>query len=67
MVDVVQHHLPLLGGDASLQDSSVALFIELFPNDNKRLGMVCDPSCFRLVDREHLADDAIEVWGSPVG
>jgi hypothetical protein len=45
----------------------VALFVELFPDDDERLGVVCDPSCFRLVDQERLADEAINVWGSLVG
>jgi hypothetical protein len=66
-VDVVQQHLSLLDGDASLQDPCVALFVELFPNDNERLDVACDPSCFCLVDQECLADEAIEVWGSLVG
>jgi hypothetical protein len=60
-VDVVQQHLHLLDGDAPLQDSSVALFVELFPDDDERLGIVCDPSCFHLVDRERLTDEAIDV------
>jgi hypothetical protein len=66
-VDVVQQHLSLLGGDASLHDPYVALFVELFHDDNERLDMACDPSCFCLVDQERLADEAIKVWGSPVG
>jgi hypothetical protein len=24
---------------------------------------MCEPPCFHLVSREHLADEAIEVWG----
>jgi hypothetical protein len=66
-VEVVQQHLPLLGGDASLQDSCVALFVELFSSDNERHGTVCDPMCFHLVSRERFTDEAIEVWGSLVG
>jgi hypothetical protein len=66
-VDVVQQHLSLLGGDASLQYSSVAPFVDFIPYDNERLGMTCDLSCFCLIDRECLMDEAIEVWGSLVG
>jgi hypothetical protein len=32
---IAQQLLPLLGGDASLQDSRAALFIELLPDDNE--------------------------------
>jgi hypothetical protein len=67
MVDVVQQHLSLPSGDASPQHSSVALFVEFFPNNNERLSTTCDPSCFCLVDWERLTDEAIEVWGSLVG
>jgi len=66
-MDVFQQVLPLLSGDATLQDSGVAALIELPFNDDKGLGVTREPSCLRLVGREHLMAEVIEIRCSPVG
>ena len=66
-MDVFQQVLPLLGGDAALQDSSEAVLVELPFDDDEGLGMTREPSGLHLVDREHLMEEAIEIRFSPVG
>ena len=58
--------LPLLDGDAALQDSSEAALVELPFDDDEGLGMTPEPSGLHLVGREHLVEEAIEIRRSPV-
>ena len=66
-MDVFQQVLPLLGGDATLQDSSVAVLVELPFDDDEGLGATHEPPGLCPVGREHLVEEAIEIRCSPVG
>ena len=66
-MDVFQQVLPLLGGDTTLQDSCVAALVELPFDDDEGHGATCEPSGLRLVGREHLVEEAIEIRCSLVG
>ena len=66
-MDVFQQVLPLLSGDATLQDSGVAVLVELPFDDDEGLGVTREPSGLRLIDREHLVEEAIEIRCSLVG
>ena len=66
-MDVFQQVLSLVGGDATLQDSSVAALVELPFDDDEGLGVMREPSGLCLVSREHLVEEAIEIRCSPVG
>ena len=48
-VDVSQQLLPLFDGDAALQDSSVALLVELTLNNNEGLGTMRELLGLRFV------------------
>ena len=50
-VDITHQLLPLFDGDAALQDSSVALPIELALNNDKGLGATREPSSLYFVHR----------------
>ena len=45
----------------------MAVLIELPFDDDKGLGAMREPSGLRLVGREHLMEEAIEIRCSPVG
>ena len=60
-MDVFQQVLPLLSGDATLQDSGVAVLVELPFDDDEGLGATHEPSGLCLVGREHLMEEAIEI------
>ena len=66
-MDVFQQVLSLVGGDATLQDSSVAALVELPFDDDEGLSVTHEPSSLRLVGREHLVAEAIEIRCSLVG
>ena len=48
-MDIAQQMLPLLEGDAALQDLGVASLVEFVFHKNKGLGVTCEPSGFYLV------------------
>ena len=50
-VDITQQVLPLLDGDAMLQDPGVASFIEFVLHKNKGFGVACEPLSLHLVCR----------------
>ena len=62
-----QQVLPLLGGDVALQDSGAAVLVELSFDDDEGLGAMREPLGLRLVGREHLVEEAIEIRCSLVG
>ena len=66
-MDVFQQVLPLLGGDAALQDFDEAALVELPFDDDEGLGAMREPSGLLLVGREHLMEEAIEIRCSLVG
>ena len=60
-VDIAQQKLPLFDGDANLQDPDVASFVEFTFYKNEGLGATCEPSSFRLVRRQHIMEEVVEV------
>ena len=50
-MDITQQKLPLLDGDAELQDPGVASSVELALYKNEGLGAMCEPSSSYLVCR----------------
>ena len=56
-----------VSGDATLQDSGVAVLVELPFDDDEGLGATHEPSGLCLVGREHLVEEAIEIRCSLVG
>ena len=66
-MNVFQQVLPLLSSNAMLQDSGVATLVELPFDDDEGLSATREPSGLRLVGREHLVEEAIEIRCSPVG
>jgi len=65
-MEVFQQILPLLGRDAVLQDFGEATYVELPFDDDEGLGATREPSGHRLISREHLVEEAIEIRCSPV-
>ena len=55
-VDITQQALPLLNGDAALQDPGVASFVEFALHKNEGFGTACKPSSLRLVRRQHVME-----------
>jgi hypothetical protein len=66
-VDIFQQALPLLDGDAALQDLGVASFVKFPLNNDERLGTVCELLSLRFVSWEDLVEEAIEIRCPPVG
>ena len=66
-MDITQQLLPLLDGDAVLQDPRVVPPIEFAINNGKGLGATCEPPSLRLVRRLRLAEEVIEVRRPLVG
>ena len=66
-VDITQQLLPLFDGDAALQDPGVALPVELTLNNDKGLGMTCEPLSLRFVHWQRLTEEVVEVRRPPVG
>ena len=60
-VDIAQMKLPLLDGDKELQDPGVASLVEFTFYKNEGLGATCEPSSFRLVRRQHIMEEVVEV------
>ena len=50
-----------------LQDFGVAALVELPFDDDEGLGATREPSGLRLIGRERLVEEAIEIRCSPVG
>ena len=48
-MDITQQLLALFNGDATLQDPSVTSPVELALNNDKGLGMTCEPLCLHFV------------------
>ena len=48
-MDIAQQTLPLVGGDAALQDPGVASHVEFTLHKNKGLGAMCEPLSLHLV------------------
>ena len=65
-VDITQQVLPLLNGDATLQDPGVASSVEFALHKNEGFGAACEPSSLRLVRRQRLMELVVEVECSPV-
>jgi hypothetical protein len=55
-MDVLQKQLPVLDGDAVLEDVGVAFLVEIPINDNEGLSPVREPPSLRLIGREHLTE-----------
>ena len=64
-VDIAQQMLPLLGGDAALQDLSVPSLVEFALHKNKGLGATCEPSGLCLVHQQRILEEVVEV-GHPL-
>ena len=60
-MDIAQQALPLLNGDAALQDPGVASFVEFALYKNKGLGTTCEPSSLRLVHRHRVMEEVVKV------
>ena len=65
-MDITQQLLLLFDGDAALQDPSVALPVELTLNNDKGLGMMCEPPSLCFVLRWCLTEESVEVRRPPV-
>ena len=65
-VDITQQLLPLLDGDAALQDPGVALPVEFAINNGKGLGATCEPPSLCLVRWQRLTEEVVEVRHPPV-
>ena len=65
-VDIVQQALPLLNGDAELQDPGMASFVEFALYKNEGLGTMRESSSFRLVHWQRVMEEVVEVECSPV-
>ena len=65
-MDIAQQKLPLFDGDTELQDPGVALFVEFAFHKNEGLGVMCEPSSFRLVHRQRVMEEVVEVERSLV-
>ena len=65
-VDIAQQKLPLFDGDAELQDPGVASFVEFTFYKNEGLGTTCEPSSLRLVHRQRVMKEVVEVEHSLV-
>ena len=65
-MDVAQQLLPMLDGDAALQDLCVALLVEFTLYKNEGLGAACEPSSFHLVRRQCVTEEVVKVECSPV-
>ena len=66
-VDITQQLLPLFDGDAALQDPGVASSVELALNNDKGLGVMCEPSSLHFVRRQRLTEEVVEVRRPLVG
>ena len=66
IMDIAQQALPLLNGDAALQDPGVASFVEFALYKNEGLGVTCEPSSFRIVHWQCVMEEVVEVECSPV-
>jgi hypothetical protein len=65
-MDILQQLLPLFGRDTTLQDLGVTPLVELPFDDDEGLSMACEPSGLRLVSRECLAEEVVEIRHTPV-
>ena len=65
-VDIAQPKLPLFDGDTELQDPGVASFVELALYKNEGHGATCEPLSFRLVRRQRVTKEVVEVECSPI-
>ena len=65
-VDIAQQALPLLNGDAALQDPGVASFVEFAFYKNKGLDAMHEPSSFRLVCWQRVVEEVVDVERSLV-
>ena len=65
-VDINQQLLSLLDGDASLQDSRVASFVELLSDEDIRFGSSSQPMCLHLVIGEDIAEKVIQLGLPPI-
>ena len=65
-VDINQQLLSLLDGDASLQDSRVASFVELLSDEDKKFGSSSQPTCLHLVIGEDVTEEVIQVGPPPI-
>jgi hypothetical protein len=65
IVDILKQPPPLFSRDAALQDLGVTLLVKFSLDDDEGLCMVHDPLGLRLIHRELLIDEAIEV-GDPL-
>ena len=63
---VAQERLALLDGNASLQDPSDTLLVELTVDEDEGFGATRGASCFRLIRWEPLTDEPVEVDLAPV-
>ena len=65
-VDIAQQKLPLFDGDTELQDPGVAPFVEFFLYKNEGFGVMCKSSSLRLIHRQCVTEEVVEVDCSTV-
>ena len=65
-VDINQQLLSLLDGDASLQDSHVASFVELLSDEDVRFGPSSQPTRLCFVIGEDVVEEVIQVRPPPI-
>ena len=65
-VDIAQQPLPLFDGDAVQRDPSVASLVEFILDKDKRLGATRETPSLRLVRRQRLTEEVVEVGRPPV-
>ena len=66
-VDISQQLLPLFDLDAALQDSGVALLVELPLSNDEGLGATCKPLSLCFVHWQRLIEEVVEVRCPLVG
>ena len=65
-VDVTQQKSSLFAGDTELQDPGVAPFVEFAFYKNEGFGATCEPLSLRLVRRQRVMEEVVEVECSPI-
>ena len=66
IMDIAQQPLPLFDGDAVQRDPSVASLVEFILDKDKRLGATRETPSLRLVRRQRLTEEVVEVGRPPV-
>ena len=60
-VDVAQQKSSMFNGDTELQDPGVSLFVEFTLYKNEGFGTTYEPSSLRLVRRQRVMEEVVEV------